>query len=72
MSLTNMADQQRQLRAGCERCGAGALHQVTLPSGALLRFCGHHYHEHEDTFAELGYTVVPLSGGQPAESHPLF
>jgi hypothetical protein len=72
MTLTNVADQQRQLRQGCERCGAGALHQVQLPSGALLRFCGHHYNEHRDKFAALGYTVVPLSGDKPAESHPLF
>jgi uncharacterized protein (DUF983 family) len=72
MSLTNVADQQRQLRQGCERCGAGAVQQVTLPSGADLRFCGHHYNEHKDAFAALGYTVVALSGGKPAESHPLF
>jgi hypothetical protein len=28
--------------AGCDRCCAGAMYVVLLPSGRQLTFCGHH------------------------------
>ncbi len=30
-----------------DRCGAQALHRVTIPGAGELLFCGHHYREHE-------------------------
>jgi hypothetical protein len=28
--------------AGCDRCCAGAVYVILLPSGGQLTFCGHH------------------------------
>jgi hypothetical protein len=73
MSLANVADQQRQLRQGCERCGAGAQQdRCSCPTGRCCGSAGTTTAEHKDKFAALGYTVVPLSNGKPADSHPLF
>jgi len=67
-----MADTVRLQREGCDRCGAGALWDVELPSGNHLRFCGHHLNEHIGRFENEGYPIVALQNGQPAHSRPLF
>jgi len=38
----------------CDRCGAAAMVEATLPTGGELRFCGHHTREHGDRLLEIG------------------
>lgn len=38
----------------CDGCGAGALVEVTLPTGGELRFCGHHARKHAARLLEIG------------------
>ncbi len=56
----------------CDRCGAQAVAQATLSSGAHLLFCGHHLRAHEASLraasARIARTgavhAVPTGGGQ--------
>ena len=38
----------------CDRCGAQAVAQATLASGAHLLFCGHHLRAHEASLRGVG------------------
>jgi hypothetical protein len=38
----------------CDRCSAGALVRVTLPTGGELQFCGHHARKHAAKLLEIG------------------
>jgi hypothetical protein len=42
----------------CDRCGAEAFVQATMPSGFELLFCGHHFTENESVLAEKGAAVT--------------
>ena len=42
------------LRERCDRCGVGALVEVTLPIGGGLHFCGHHARKHAAKLLEIG------------------
>ncbi len=56
----------------CDRCGAQAVAQATLSSGAHLLFCGHHLRAHEASLHAASARIkrvsavhpVPTGGGQ--------
>ena len=50
------------LAGRCDRCGAAAKLEMTLPAGGLLAFCGHHANRHvEDILGQA--TRVSVENG---------
>ena len=47
-------------RDRCDRCGAQAFVQATIPTadGMQLLFCGHHFRDHELKLVAAGATIV--------------
>jgi hypothetical protein len=60
MGTTATDTQVRKLTRGdrCDRCGAEAFVQATMPSGFELLFCGHHFNENESVLTEKGAAVT--------------
>jgi hypothetical protein len=46
----------------CDRCGAQAIAQATLSSGAHLLFCGHHLRAHEASLRQISARIAKTSG----------
>lgn len=46
----------------CDRCGAQAIAQATLSSGAHLLFCGHHLRAHEASLRDVSARIAKTSG----------
>lgn len=46
----------------CDRCGAQAIAQATLSSGAHLLFCGHHLRAHEASLKEISARIAKTTG----------
>ena len=49
----------------CDRCGAQAVAQATLSSGAHLLFCGHHLRAHEASLREVSARIARTSAHHP-------
>jgi hypothetical protein len=49
----------------CDRCGAQAVAQATLSSGAHLLFCGHHLRAHEASLREISARIARTSAHHP-------
>lgn len=41
----------------CDSCGAAAKSQITLKSGGILLFCGHHTDTHREKLVAQGATI---------------
>ena len=53
----------------CDRCGAQAIAQATLSSGAHLLFCGHHLRAHEAGLREKSARIAKTSGAVHHSGH---
>ncbi|HEV7827131.1 MAG TPA: hypothetical protein VGP02_19745 [Mycobacteriales bacterium] len=58
MSASALDTRTLTLGDRCDRCGAQAFVQATMPSGLELQFCGHHFTEHEPILGTQGATVT--------------
>jgi hypothetical protein len=46
----------------CDSCGAAAKLEVTLASGGLLAFCGHHAQRHAGELAKVATRITAEDG----------
>ena len=54
----------------CDRCGAHAVPQATMTSGAHLLFCGHHLRAHEASLRAASARIARARTGDSARREP--